>query len=166
MAHIPEHILKLKEDHPGQVSIMEWKPVREFKPVSATDLKQVVTWIKDEFVQLLATHNDTDENFRNRMVTGCETIRVFADNYPKMFGLITRREVVFNPRMVAVLMYQVHVLEQLTNGTINEEQAKSFVADSAMNNLLQEAVEQGKLAPEDLQRQTSETPQHPQDKQG
>jgi hypothetical protein len=146
---VPEHIQQMKEENPSQVAIMEWVPEKEFTQVDARALGVLVQWIKREFVALLQNGKETDAVFRARMATH-PAIVDFADKYPQLFGMLTTREVVLNPRMCAVLTYQVHVLEQVQQGVVTEEQAKGLVAQAALQSLVQQAVSDGKLDPADV----------------
>ena len=147
--NVPDHILQMKDENPSQVAIMEWKPQLTFLPMDAKDVAAIYNWIKSEYLLLLQHHNDTDEEYRARMRTDA-TIDNFADKYPTLFSKITDRNVVLNPRLVAVLNFEIHVLDKLQRGECTDEQAKAFVAEMAMTSMLKEAVSMGRLNPQDI----------------
>ena len=153
---VPEHILKMKQENPSQVSLMQWKPIKEFEMADAKKLTSVAMWIKNEFVGLMQNNKDSDMNFRLRMFDSCPHIGKFATTYPKFFTQLTTRAVVLHPPFLTALMFQLHVLEQVQMGHISDDHAKSMIAERTMTEMLSEAVRQGKVDPSDIPKAENE----------
>ena len=148
---VPDHIVRMKDENPGQVSIMQWVPSREFKPVDAKSVASVACWVKDEFVALMHTQlRETPVQVLRARLRTDPTINTFAANYEKIFEKLTDPDIVTNPNLLTAIMFQLHVLEQLQAGVVSDEQAKALVAECAMTNILKEAVRTGKLDPRDI----------------
>ena len=107
---VPEHIKKLAEENPGQVTIMEWTPTKTFEALDARDVASYVKYIQKEFVALLHTTKNgvSDDELRTRMC--CHSpISNFANKYEKVFTSITTREIATNPQLMTPILFQVHV---------------------------------------------------------
>lgn len=150
---VPQHVRKLAEDNPGQVTIMEWAPTKTFKALDARDVASYVKYIQHEFVCLLHTTKAgvTDEELRARMRTH-GPIDHFAQKYEKVFKSITTREIATNPRLMTPILFQLHLLQEHQSGRISEENARAMVAKSAMEAMLTESMRRGVITPEEVSR--------------
>jgi hypothetical protein len=148
---VPDHIKKLAEDNPGQVAIMEWAPTKTFEALDARDVATYVKYIQHEFVCLLHTTKSgvSDEELRARLCSH-QPIANFAEKYEKVFMMITTREIATNPQLMTPVLFQVYLLQETQQGRISEEQARSMVANSAMEAILKEGVRKGAIRREDV----------------
>ena len=150
---VPDHIQKLAEENPGQVTIMEWTPTKTFDALDARDVASYVKFIQKEFVSLLHTTKNgvTDEQLRMRMCSH-PPIAHFAEKYEKVFTSITTREIATNPQLMTPILFQVYLLQEMQNGKLTDDQARSMVANSAMDAMLKEGVRKGVISPEDVRK--------------
>lgn len=147
---IPEHIRKLAEDNPGQVSIMQWTPTKVFSPLTAENVAAFTKYVHDEYVKLLHTTvgGESDQELRDRMKKHAP-IRLYADNYERVFEKITTRDIALNPRIMTTIFYQTYLLQQVNSGKLDEQQAKGLVANAAMDTVLTEMVKRGAISQEE-----------------
>lgn len=154
---VPEHIRKLAEENPGQVTIMEWAPTKVFDALDARDVASYVKYIQKEFVALLHTTKNgvCDDELRTRMC--CHPpIANFANKYEKVFTSITTREIATNPQLMTPILFQVYLLQETQSGRLSDDQARSMVANSAMEALLKEGMRKGVISAEDVQKAKSQ----------
>ena len=144
---LPSHIEQLADRHPGQVSVMQWVPTKTFSPLSPTNVAAFTKYCHNEFVKLLHTTSPTpDSDLRERMKMH-PPIAAFAEKYSTLFEKITTRDIATNPKLMQPILYQTFLLEKVNSGEITEEQAKGFVANSAMEAVLSEMVRRGAISP-------------------
>ena len=144
---IPSHIQQLADRNPGQVSVMEWVPTKTFSPLSPTNVAAFTKYCHTEFVKLLHTTPPTpDSDPRGRMKMH-PPIAAFAEKYSTLFEKITTRDIATNPKLMQPILYQTFLLEKVNSGEITDEQAKGFVANSAMEAVLSEMVRRGAISP-------------------
>lgn len=151
---VPEHVQKMMEDNPGQVSIMQWTPTHEFTPCSATDVatnvKRVHARYLNEMHQQLLTDVEMRAYLRQEPATDA-----FARKYARVFECITRREVATNPRLMTPILHQLYILEEVQGGRMTENQAKGAIASVAMEAIIAEAVSKRTMDPDAVREATA-----------
>lgn len=143
---VPAHVQKLADENPGKVTMMEWRPQREFCPLDPADLARFQNYIHREFMGLLR-ESGTDEQHRERMKTH-KPIRDFAERHPILFEKLTTRDIATNARLMYPLQFQLHVREKVLKGELTEDQGKAMVANAAMQAIVGESVARGAMTAE------------------
>lgn len=140
---VPKQVAQVMADHPDkEVTVMQWEPEYTFPPLEAKTVSKYVKFVQSEFVKLLHTTNDADENLRTRLRTH-PPVDAFAQKYAMVFDKITNREIATNPRLMTPILYQLYLLEQVQAGKMTEQQAKASVSESALSAVVSEARSRG-----------------------
>ena len=130
MAMTREQALRAAETR-GDVAVMDWTWT-EHAPWEPQRAQEAIRKIVNLTMSL------TPEEIP-RAIAGIEELAEFKRHHPKIVEMLSRREVVTNPRHMQIVSHimSAHALQHA--GVINEEQAKGAVAKYAVENLKEQA---------------------------